>query len=383
MSEESKSKKVKKNPPKKGAIAATLAVALALLAGSGYAVYALWYQNPEKVVIDSMVSAVLARTAKTSGDVTIEYNDFVFAVQFDGEGGRDEGSSGSGLLTIKNKKLATDIKIKGSVVMAKNGDVYFKVNDLQKVYSDALTVIVGSQVEMIKKQGQTITNDQVANVRQAYDSLLGSAITKVGDKWIKLSAEDTRRVYPKTSREYICLRDTAARVAEDKKLLDEVAAVYEKNRFLVIKENLGIRDGNVGYLVDVDNKIGKTFNDTFKKTVLYKKLSECSSNLIAYMESELGNLGSKDNSDTASRKVRKIEVWANQWSHQLMRLKAVSPLSSSERNDKFAVTVDIRPQINVPVTVTIPKDTISFKEITNSLSVQNSATTSAGNSSKP
>ncbi len=382
MSEEPKSKKIKKNPPKKGVIAAVLAVALVLFVGSGYAVYALWYQNPEKVVIDSMVSAVLAKTAKTSGNVTIEYNDFVFAVQFDGEGGSNEGNSGSGLLTIKNKKLATDIEIKGRAVIAKNGDVYFKVNDLKKVYSNALTAIVGSQVEMIKKQGQTLTNDQAASIRQAYDSLLGSVITKIGEKWIKFSVDDIRSVNPKISKEYTCIQDTVKQVTEDKKLLDEVAAIYAKNKFLVIKENLGVRDGSVGYMVDIDKEIGKTFNDAFKETVLYKKLSECSSNLIEYLESGLGELGSNDNNTTSS-KARKIQVWANQWSHQLTQFKAVSMMSNNKDSGKFAVNIDIRPQINAPVTVTIPKDTVPFKEITSSLSVRNSATTSAEKSSRP
>ena len=348
-------------PSKKGKIIGIIAAVLAIvLVGSSYAAYALWYQNPEKVVMDSMLSAVLAKTSKTSGDMTLTYNDYVIKVDFTGEGGADEGTSGSATLTVKNKKQNIDIALKGQGVVASKGDVYLKVDDLEKVYNGILDAIIDSQVDTLKQQGQSVAEDQTKQLRQAYDSLFGSVITKIGDKWIKISADDVKTFDKKLSDEYTCIQEVSKKIKDDKKLIDQVSDVYMQHRFLIIKDNLGVRDGSVGYAVDIDKQIGKEFDKAVQDTTLYKDLAGCSDGAAQYLKST-GESGSKVDEDTSSDPTYEIEVWANQWSHQLTKLKV--GISSDKSSDKMALDLNMNPQINVPVTVATPKSVISLKDL--------------------
>lgn len=350
-------KEEEKKPPKKGKLIGIIVAIFAIvLLGSGYAGYALWYQNPEKVVTDSILGVVLAKSSKTAGDITIKYNDFVFALDFTGESGVTEGSSGSTTLTIKNKDQNIDIGLRGQGVVAANGDIYFKVNDLKKVYNDALDTIIDSQIDTIKQQGQALTDDQIAQMRQAYDSLVGPTITKIGDKWVKVSTADMKSFDEKISKEYTCVQEVFKKVKDDKKLIDQVSDVYMKHRFLVIDESLGVKDGSVGYVVGIDKEIGKKFDKAIEDTTLYKELADCSSGSTQYLKSQ-GETESKDDEGAT----HKIEVWANQWSHQLTNLKTA--ISSGKGDDKMTVDLNVSPQINVPVTVTTPTNVISLKDI--------------------
>lgn len=361
--------KEEKKPPGKGMFLGIIAAVLVVvLAGSTYAVYALWYQNPEKVVMDSMLSAVTAETSKTSGDVSVTYNDFVLSFDFAGEGGISQGGKGSTTLTIKSKKDNIDIKLKGQGVIAPSGEMYFKVDDLKKVYNDALDAIINSQVDTLKQNSQTLQDAQITQMRQVYDSLLGPSITKVGDKWIKISADDIKSISSKTSKEYTCTQDMIKKVRGDKKLSDQLTDVYMKNRFLVVKENLGVKDGSAGYVVDIDKQVGKKFDAAVKDTTVYKDLAECSPGAAKALESGTSDLKSKvDSDDTSSDATYRVEIWADQWSHQLTRMNAT--VQSEEDGDKTAIDLHIKQQLNVPVAVTIPNNTVSLKDVFGAASV--------------
>lgn len=349
-----------KKPRKKGVIiGAIIAALLVVLLGSAYGVYALWFQSPEKVLMDGVMNAVSAKSAKISGDASLSYEGYNVTVDFEGEGSVQDGSTGSATLKLKAPEQNIDMKLSGSGVAAPNGDIYIKVDNLKGVYETSLDAIVNAQVEEATKQGYTISNQQKAQVRQTYDSYYGSIIKKIGDKWIKITPDDTKSLDEKAGDEYKCTQDVLKKFTNDKNQIQEVANVYSKNKFIVIKETLGVKDNSLGYVIDYDKEASKKFGSAIKDTTVYKELKKCSESATSYFD-DMGKDSTGVDSDASSKTTHRIEVWVDQWSHQFTKIDA-SVEDHGDQKGKFDITAT--PQFNTPVKVTIPTNVISIKDL--------------------
>ena len=302
---------------KKPLIAAIAIGAAVVLLGGTAAAYQLWYQNPDKVVTDSIVKALTAKTATYTGtfDTSGETN---MKVTLNGSL-TDTAFASAAKITLTNG--ATSVVVDGDVQAHSNGDFYVKIKNAKDLAKSFF-------------QMSGLTSNEA----------IDAFVAKIDNKWLKLTAKDLDTQTDTTATS--CTSDTLAKLRTDTALQKEVTDAYNKQRFIVVKERLGEKDGSLGYKLDVDEAKSKAFAEELKKTKLYADLKKCDDKFTL------------DDTDTsADNSVTTVELWANKWSHELTKLS----VTSTEKKDKLAMV--LQPTFNKPVTISAPTDVMTFDQL--------------------
>ncbi|MDR1033039.1 MAG: hypothetical protein LBL84_03465, partial [Candidatus Nomurabacteria bacterium] len=271
------------SPPKKkrrvGLIVGIIAASLVLLLGvSSTLVYALWYQNPEKVVLDAVTNAIRASSVKVTGEFELKNS------------GSDNGSGVDSVkLTLSEKgNIATydvnaelaitladhdkPLVLKGGAILSSEGDIYIKltgVKDLVEAYIDAYK-------ESIENLQSEIDVD-VTKYTDRYDSIYASIeklAKKVDGEWWRISAKDLSGDYEEYSKRQECLTKVAKQLESDSTMRSDLSDLYSKYRFITIKDELGEKDGNFGYKIEGDTKTATKFLNGLNGTLIYKALNK-------------------------------------------------------------------------------------------------------------
>lgn len=339
-----------KNNKKKLIIGVIIVAVLALL-GGGAAAFASWYQNPDKVVTDSILNSAKAEHAIVGGTATIDTKDAAISADIDLKGQQENGTIDAVLkLKLKTGELAgKEVSVNANSVVVKEGDVYFKISNVEKALDTLINAAIDNQVASYKKMGYTLTNEQIAQIRAQAKSQFSGVVGKIDNQWIKVSADDLKDDKDdKTS----CMLDAFNKIGTDNKLTREVADTYQKNRFIVVKEKLGTKDGSLGYLLSIDKDAAKKFGDGVKDTELGKALVKCDSDVFKSSDS-------KKSEDTL--KDVRFELWVDQWSHKVTRI-VTSGTSSTTPDDSFKA--DFKFDYNTKVDeAKAPENAKSIKEI--------------------
>lgn len=261
--------------PKKGGkkkfIFAGIAVAVLVLAGAGSALAYTMYQNPEKVLIDGIVNAF--STLPTSGKATVVYTSKDTSVNVSFDGKRDE-KLGTGTVTFKYDDKKNSRNLEGSANFAANvnGDGYIKINDVDKLARSVIDTMVDSQVEYYQESGQPLTEQQISQMKEQAYNEFKPTIDKINNKWIKFPADKSNG---DTGEKQKCISDTMQKLKTDKAMRDELAKAYTDNKFIIIKDELGVKDGSYGFKIDFDNPKAKSFGNTVEKTAFGKAIDKC------------------------------------------------------------------------------------------------------------
>ncbi|MGV9001638.1 MAG: hypothetical protein ACOH18_01640 [Candidatus Saccharimonadaceae bacterium] len=324
---------------RKGLIIASIIVgALLLLGGTSASAYFLWYQNPQKVVTDSLVNAITAKTV--SINATVDYEATAGTKLKIEATGRNslEGNVNLGVkLTINSE--GTDYTVDGEGIYGVNGDIYFKVNDLQKL------------VDKFEEQ---------SNGELDFSALNG-VIKKIDSNWIKISSDDMGDVSKEYSKTQKCFADVSKSLENDKSFAktarSEVEKLYKENSFIIIGKALDSRtiggQDSIGYPITADRTKADAFFTGFEKTQLGKKMIECDDSLKF---SDLADDYNKDNSSKPE-----IELWVSRFGHNITELN----WKMSDADAKG--TIVINPAFNKNEAVTVPTDSIKFSEITSDI----------------
>lgn len=316
---------------KKKLIAIIIAVVLVVLGGGAALAYNLWYQNAEKVVTDGVMNALRSKTVTFAG--TFE------------SGGETKGKmtlngklsdKGTGSLDVSlmfkanEGETSTDIRLDGAGVLDDKGDLYLKVKNISDVFNQ-----------------QIGTEDTSPERKKVLDDFTG----KINDKWIKLSSDGLRQFSESMAKSQKCLQDGMKKLQEDNKLSSELSSLYDKHSFITVKEELGSKDGSLGYLLTTDNNAAKEFAKGFKETQIYKDLHACDESFAVKDDS----FTSEENTDEETR----VELWVERWSHQITKFSVDSTnKKTSEKN-----TAVINPVFNQPVTIETPQNAMSTEEL--------------------
>ncbi len=328
-------------------------VAAALLIGGGVWAY-MWYQNPDKVVLDGILNTAKAKQAIITGTTSIKSKDVEVAINMDIKGTEDTGS----LKADVKLKLAAgqfagqEFKVTADSVMAKEGDMYFKVSNLQKAVDGFVDSMVDSYADQYRQMGYTLTPQDIAQMRTAAKSQFQTIVSKIDNQWIKMTADDMSS----STKDSTCVTDVYKKVAKDKKMSNELYDVYTKNRFLVVKEKLGVKDGSYGFLLALDEAAAKKFGNEVKNTEFGKELVKCDSDI--FKESEDSSKKSED-----AVKNGRFELWVDQWSHRTTRMifNAESPDSATS---DVKLSGDFKFDYNTKVDeVKAPEGAKSIKEL--------------------
>ena len=136
---------------------------------------------------------------------------------------------------------------------------------------------------------------------------------------------------------------------DDKAASDEISNVYKKNKFLTIDQDLGSKDGSLGYTIKGSTEGLKGFVREVKNTRIYKALHDCDSSFTF----DENDIKASDNKDDET----KVEVWVDRWSHQITKVAAKDESGS----DKASFVLE--PVFNKPVNVTAPEKSVTLSDL--------------------
>lgn len=336
MPEEPKVKKVdnkKINPMKwlkdKKLLFPLISLAAVIVFGASVWGLASWYQNPEKVLADSMINAVTSGASVYTGTIRAENgSDFSLAIDITT---KQLGSAGSLAAKVSVDAGGKKYSVGGDALYDKSGDIYFKVSNLGSIIAEAKS---------------SMYLDSSSQISSAVDKF----VSKVDNKWIKISSDDLKQFNQSYSTSKTCMNRAIDEFVNDKTSKDQVADLYRKNAYIVIDKELGRKDGSFGYQLKLSNAKLKSFMKGFKDTKIYKSLHDCDSSFVVN-ENDI-----PEDSDTTTSDGR-VTVWVDAWSHKFTKLEA----SSGSESSTFNAT--IRPDYSQKVTVTAPSDSISLTQL--------------------
>lgn len=309
---------------KKLLIGIILAVIVVILGAGSVFAYNFWYQNPEKVVSDSVMNAFKAKSMTFTGSMDMTSEATKVKLELDGGVGQSEGSV--------NVKATFDsegqpIALNGSGLMDGNGNLYFKVKNVKD--------IVKTYREAVPPESQSI-----------FDQL----IAKIDDRWVKISADDMKQFSEETGNAQKCFSETLKKFQNDKAATNEVADIYKKNKFLVIEQNLGTKNGSLGYTIKTNDDGAKAFAKAVKNTKIFKSLQSCDPSFTIDEDKA-------SESDKKAANETRMELWVSQWSHEITKFSAKDETGVEKSTFVF------EPIFNKTVKVTVPKKSVTLNEL--------------------
>lgn len=297
---------------------------LILLIGLGVAaVYALWFQNPDRVVGDAVFRALKANTMSFTGDIRAGQT---FDAQFNGGTAGTKGAKFSFNSVLKYDDKKYDLG--SDVILDKDGNVYMSAGGIKTA--------LGS--ELVADAVNTGT----------YSNLLAQ---KLDGKWLKISSDQLQPYSKKVAAAQSCVEEVIRRNQTDEPLFGETADIYKQNKFIVVDTNLGTADGSTGYSVHIDQDKLKSFLTSFKDTALYRQLHDCDSATFALNPEKF--VKSLANSDL---RAQKIELWIND-KHDITKVVVNGNASG------LAGTMTVLPQFNQEVKIVVPTNLVSLTEL--------------------
>ncbi len=328
----------KKSHKKLIAIIAGSLTAVLLL--SSVAVYAFWYQNPDNVVTDAMSKLITSESVTAEG--TISYGGQI-NVSFTSGFSYDKGFSGTGEASVglaaANQNNSIEFEYNGDT----DGDVYFRFSGLEELVG---TLSAQSSIAL---RFAGLSEGQIRQQLDKLESLYQPAVDSIDDIWVLYGESEIRKYNEIEAREYECVFETLQKIGSDPASITDVGLAYYENRVVKVKDSLGVQNGNSGYVVEIDDDAAKKFSSSVQDTQLFKDLRSCSGNTINGDEI---NLRSDDKTDAEKLK---IELWIDQWFHQLRHMNISD--ESGQLNIKINFSYDR------PVNVKVPSDFTPFSDI--------------------
>lgn len=310
--------------------------ALLLMGGGASAYYLSVYQNPEKVIYDAYVNLVSAKTMQLSGNVDFEM-DSINGLKLKSISYESKSDSAPGAqLDLKANLvvMSSDITVGGKGMFTDNGDLYFQLNGVKDSFKT-----------LMKTMGST----------QDVPAEYYAALEKLENQWVKVVNEDIKKGSEELAKVYQCTID-ASKKNKDSDNKDLIAA-YEKYQFVQKKEDLGYKDGNVGYKLNFDEAKFKDFSKAVEETQYAKDLKDCTKDLeetdmTAFDDDGMDNPKVDSNSS--------VSVWIDQWSH---KLKKVEYSAAGEISDyKLGAKGEVNVGYDEKAKVVAPSDSISLDE---------------------
>lgn len=320
---------------KKMLIGSIVGLAAVLLLGGGAAAYALWYQNPQKVVTDSIVNAFKANSLVLDGTFKLNnLGDTTNSVEqvtltFDSKSKKTEGQFNA---TLSIDAADKNYLLEASAMADADMNLYFKVKNV-----DSLV-------------------DELIGMAEMDSTAIDQLVDKINDKWIRIAAEDYEDVSQEASQAQECVSNVIKKYETDDNLRAQVSQAYKDNQFIVIEEELGSKDGNLGYVLDGDIEKAKAFANQLKETDIYKELKDCDDNF----DFDADDVISEQETDEATES--RFELWVSRFGHEIQQIKATMS------DDEVSGEMTINTQFNQDVTVEAPTDYVPVKELVDDIS---------------
>lgn len=305
-------------------------IAVFVLSGSAYAAY-VWYENPQKVLTDSILNTLTAKTSIYSATLTME-----------------ESSAGKATVDITSKVSADSIvslearltysiqdetfSIKGAVQNDSEGNLYVKFEQL---------------TDLVAKVKSTLATEISSYPKTTL--AVESFVEKINGKWIKISASDLATYSSDASEAQTCTNDVIDKFQGDVTQIKEVTDLYQDNQFIIIDKQVGLKDGKYDFMIKNDKEKTRSFIKGLQGTKIYKVLHDCDGSFTLNSSDVLPDT-ELDNNGTA-------EVWIDMWSHQISKIDIESKTGGTK------TSLIINPQYNQDFKISTPTDPVTLKQL--------------------
>lgn len=344
-------------PPKKnvgkivGIVAGVVALVLLVVA---VILYFVWWQNPQKVVTDSVVNLFHTEKTIVTGKITASSPDMKMDIDIKSNNNVKDADAEVNI-NIKPKGFTSDLKLKLNGVYGEDGSAYVKADGLRKAAEAAIEMYISQYATQSEGAGSEVTPDMIAQAKAQMMQMFNPFIDKVEGKWLKFSASELSE-----SEESKCVLDTMKEIKSNKQYQKELSDVYRANQFIVIKDvPVPAKNGATGFEIDIDNAESKAkakeFSKAVEQTEFAKKLKACDKNSSTQKDED----DTKDETDKESTTKTTLRIWVDSWSHQLKSVE----VKSTDEKDKSDMTAvfDLQPGQSNPAQ--IPTDARSAKEV--------------------
>ncbi|MEI6054185.1 MAG: hypothetical protein WCQ49_02325 [Candidatus Saccharibacteria bacterium] len=302
---------------KKSLLIIIICSVLVMIFGGAALAYNFWYSNPDKVMSDAVINAIMAKSIIYTGDIKLSNNDSSLAVSVNASQDRSSGKIDA---TLTISFAGNNYIVGTSTIIDGKGDIYIKVDKLAAI------------ADQISSMGIDRTE-------------IDKFVVKVNNKWVKVSSSDLASF----SGAKDCLTSSISNFKDDKAAIKEITDVYNKSQFIVIDKELGKEDGSFGYSVKGDSEAAKSFVKNVKTTKIYTTLKNCDSNFdISTEDIDF----SKQYATNFSN-----EVWVDSWSHN------ISKVVLSGKFDETKLSATIGTKFGQPVVVEAPGESIDLKDV--------------------
>ncbi len=350
-----------------------IALVAVLVIGGGAAAYKFWYQNANKVVHDSLQNLLTEDGPVTSaGTFTFKSDDANVVAAFS-SALVNKTAKGNVTVTFSGDKgvlKGKTLTLKGEGVYAEDGNLYFKADDLKKTAIDFTDIYIENLASEYEAMGYTITDDQVKSAKEATLKQVTTVVSKVDGQWIKVSADDMKKNDEEASKEYVCYTDVVKRLtnSKDGKDGEELSKIYKENTFIVVKKELGSKDGSLGYEIEVDKTKLKEFQEKAKDTAIVKAFNDCDKDSSSASDTEASE-------DSTTTEVKAFQVWVDRWSHKLTSVTNETVTIDKANKETASAKLNATMDYSKSVTVETPQNAKSFTELMESLESIGSTTT--------
>lgn len=314
---------------KKALLAIVAAVLVVLLAG-GAATYALWWNNPQKVMGDAVTNSLAFRGGSAKGSLTVKPKEgadvkFDYTLKTDGKNMAMDA-------TVLADMGAVNINTSGSFVMH-DGTFYVKVNDIKQTF-------------------ETFLGDDESMAM--YDKL----IAMVDGKWVAITEADIKKWGgDETDEAQQCFEKALNEFSNSEAQQKQVADAYRSNSFVVISDQLDDEeiDGRLSnhYVIDFDEAKANAFADAVQQTDVYKNVDKCTDGELSESDDAAEPWSKNDSKGQTT-----YELWVDKWNHSPTKVKVTALDTESDVETVFESVLNLRdvPAITAPKADTTVKD---------------------------
>lgn len=302
--------------------------------------YFLWWQNPQRMVNNAVAQLALTKKGVVSGKLTAENDELSMTVDFKGVSNVPK-SSAEADLTVKFKEQPSlgEVQLKLETVVADSETMYVKVDGLMTLLRKAL----GSSFTLDGGLGGTSYSRSEVQML----SVLGPVVRKADGNWVKISTKNLTGVDANSD----CVTGLMKKLQSNDKARQELADIYRKNGFLVVKRSIEDKNGARGFEIDLKSDAAKDkakkFAEELDKTDVGRDLKRCFEK-----DSTRDGASKKTAADNAT-----LKIWVDGWSHTLRSVE----LSGSQDGTKISMSFDL--QLDKEQEVKVPTDAKDLKEV--------------------
>lgn len=331
-------------PPKKSKkkwIIGIVAAVIVVLAAGGAVFGLMWYQNPEKMVVDAFSHAAKASSVTFDGsmDVTNQSDggEESVNVTFDGRSAGNRAETNFNVSVVGAEAASgEELNMAGSAVLAGDDGLFFKLTNVREI----LAAIPDSQ--------------------QVDEGLITIIEEKINDRWLKLDADSQEGLTREFEEQRQCVNNALKTFHENESQKNQLADAYRNNRILQV-EKTGSEDVNGvpsdRFEINIDESKVDGFTAALGETEIVRALNSCTG------EDALGELNADLKQFDENREGTKLEIWVSTWGHEFTQLR----LSGTDTDGEASSDVMVRMKFNEEVNIETPTDATPVEDVLNEL----------------